>query len=158
MDIIPGDGTNKVTEDAVYFYTPDFYALDNFSSHTVNIWGINFPTSEHAYQWKKYSVSCPALSKQILEAGSAHDVKVLSDQNKDKMPPLWHKEKIVVMEEILRAKAVQHGDVRKKLIKSGNKTIVENSPTDGYWGTGPDGKGENMVGKIWMKIREEYNK
>lgn len=157
MALVSNGDLNRETEDAIYFYTPAFYALDNFSAHAVKIWGIDFPTSEHAYQWKKYSVSCPELAEQILEAGSAHDVKVLSDQNKDKMPSLWHKEKVAVMEEILRAKAAQHEDVRKKLVKSGKRMIIENSPTDSFWGIGPDGKGENMVGKIWMKIREEHD-
>ncbi len=149
---------NKETEEAVYFYTPEFYALDNFSAHTVNIWGIDFPTAEHAYQWKKYSVSHPEIAKSILEAKSAHGVKVISNQNKDKTLAIFHKEKTTVMEEILRAKAAQHEDVREKLFKTGERTIIENSPTDSFWGIGSDDKGENMVEKIWMKIREDLKK
>ncbi len=155
MALVSKGDLNRETEDAVYFYTPDFYAFDNFSAHTVNIWGINFPTSEHAYQWKKYSVSLPEIAKSILEAGSPHAVKIISNRNKDKVPDSWHEEKAAIMEEILRAKAAQHEDVRKKLLKTGSKIIAENSPTDSYWGIGADGKGENMVGKIWMKIRED---
>lgn len=151
---ILSENLNEETEDAIYFFTPAFYALDNFSAHTVNIWGIAFPTSEHAYQWKKYSVSRPDIARKVLEATSAHDAKVIADQNKDNFPLLWHQEKVAVMEEILQAKAAQHEDVRKKLIKSGKRSIVENSPVDNFWGIGPDGKGENMVGKIWMKVRE----
>jgi len=120
----------------------------------VNIWGISFPTSEHAYQWKKYSISHPEIAKKILEATSAHDAKAIANQNKNKFAESWHQEKIAVMEEILKAKAAQHEDVRKKLIKTGKRTIIENSPADGFWGIGADGKGENMVGKIWMKIRD----
>jgi len=148
------ENLNKETEDAVYFFTPAFYSLDNFSAHTVNIWGITFPTSEHAYQWKKYSVSHPGIAKKILGSTSSHDAKVIADQNKNNFSKSWHKEKVAIMEQILRAKAAQHEDVRKKLLKTGKRTIIENSPVDSFWGIGPDGKGENMVGKIWMKIRE----
>ena len=35
-------------------------------------------------------------------------------------------------------------------------TIVEDSPKDNYWGWGINRKGENHLGKIWMKLREEY--
>ena len=59
------------------------------------------------------------------------------------------------MEEILRAKVAQHEKVQRMLRETGTKKIIENSPIDGLWGIGPDGKGENMLGKIWMKIRQD---
>lgn len=46
---------NKETDSAVYFFTPAFHPLDNFSAHVINIWGKEFPTAEHAFQWKKFS-------------------------------------------------------------------------------------------------------
>ena len=61
------------------------------------------------------------------------------------------------MEEILRAKTEQHEDVRDVLKKTGKRTIIENSPVDSFWGIGYDGNGQNVVGKIWMKIRDELN-
>ena len=33
--------------------------------------------------------------------------------------------------------------------------IVEASPVDAFWGWGPNKDGENALGKIWMKLREE---
>jgi len=36
-----------------------------------------------------------------------------------------------------------------------NKTLVENSDKDSFWGCGFDKKSENNMGKIWMKIRQE---
>ncbi len=144
---------NRETDEAVYFFTPAFYPLDNFSAHSVNLWGIQFPTSEHAYQWKKYSVAEPELAKQILEAKSPYAVKKISDNNKDKVSAAFHENKLAVMEEILLAKMDQHEDVRVKLMKTGTRTIIENSPVDGFWGI-EDGSGENHLGKIWMKIRD----
>jgi ribA/ribD-fused uncharacterized protein len=149
------DGLNKETDKAVYFFTPAFHPFDSFSAHRVNIWGIKFPTAEHAFQWKKFSAARPDISAQILEAPSPEAAKQISIENKQHMPENWHQEKVAVMEEIFRAKAEQNIDVREALKRSGNRQIIENSPIDGFWGIGPNGNGQNMVGKIWMKIRDE---
>lgn len=141
----------------MYFFTPAFHPFDNFSAHRVDIWGFKFPTAEHAYQWKKYIENYPEIALSILEAPSPEAVKKISESHKQKMPQNWHSEKVGIMEIILAAKAQQNEDVKEALKRSGQRTIVENSPVDAFWGCGPDGKGENMIGKIWMKIREGYN-
>jgi len=103
---------------------------------------------------EKFFVSRPKIAKKIILAGSPEAVKKISNQNKDKVLPAWYDERVAAMEQILKAKARQHEDVREMLKRTGNRTIVENSPVDNFWGIGPDGKGENVVGKIWMKIRD----
>lgn len=157
MEQFLGNGFNKETEDAIYFYTPVFYALDNFSAHIVEIWGKKFQTSEHAYQWKKFAGSNPEIADQIFNATSPNEVKKISDARKGEASPEFHDLKLQIMEEILRAKAAQHEKIRRILKESGTKTIVENSPIDSFWGAGPDGKGENALGKLWMKVRDSQN-
>ena len=151
------EGLNKETETAVYFFTTAFAPLDIFSAHTVHVWGVTFPTGEHAYHWKKYAVTHPEIAKKILAAPSPHAVKEIADKNRDKLPPSWRENKVRVMEEVFRAKATQHEDVREALTRTGTRRIVENSPVDSFWGAGPDGKGENTIGKIWMEIRAELH-
>lgn len=145
---------NKETEDAVYFFTPRFYALDNFSAYSVEIWNKKFPTSEHAYQWKKYIDSYPDLADEIFNATSPYAVKKISDANKEKNL-LSREERVIIMETILRAKTEQHEKVQKTLLETGDREIIENSPSDSFWGIGEKGSGENTLGKIWMKIRTE---
>lgn len=157
MKQFPGNDFNKETEDTIYFYTPVFYALDNFSAHIVEIWGRKFQTSEHAYQWRKFADSNPDIAERIFVATSPGEVKKISDAHKSDIFPEFHELKIEIMEEILRAKAAQHEKVRRILKESGNKTIVENSPVDSFWGVGPDGTGENALGKLWMKVRDSQN-
>ncbi len=70
MEQFPGNGFNKETEDAIYFYTPAFDALNNFSAHTVELWGTLFPTAEHAFQWKKFSEVDRTLARHVLEAAA----------------------------------------------------------------------------------------
>lgn len=157
MEKFLGNDFNKETEDAIYFYTPVFYVLDNFSAHIIEIWGKKFQTSEHAYQWKKFIDSNPEIAERIFNATSPNEVKKISDAHKKETDPEFHNLKLKIMEEILRAKADQHEKVRKILKESGNKTIIENSPVDSFWGVGSDGKGENALGKLWMKVRNSYN-
>lgn len=144
---------NRETDTEVYFFTTAFHPLDNFSAHVIELWGKRFQTAEHAFQWKKFSSEHPEIAEQVLEAPSPDAVKKISDANKSLQPTTWNQDKVEVMEEILEAKAEQHEDVREVLKKSGDRTIIENSPVDGFWGIGADGKGENKVGQIWMKIR-----
>jgi len=149
---------NYMTDSAVYFYTPRYYAFDNFSAFNVDIWGQVFPTAEHAYQWKKYSKSSPDLAQQVLEAPSAYATKKISDANKDVVDALWAEEKVERMEEIVRAKLEQHEKVKSLLLETEEKEIIENSPKDYFWGIGEDGTGENNLGKLWMKLRDEVRK
>lgn len=145
---------NRVTDTEVFFYTPRFYAFDNMSAFSVTIWGKTFMTSEHAYQWKKFSVSHPEIAEEIFNATSANMTKKISNAHAGEVMPEWHQQKEEIMEEIVRAKLAQHEKVRALLIESGIREIIENSPTDSFWGIA-DGSGQNVLGKLWMKLRNE---
>ena len=71
------------------------------------------------------------------------------------MPKGWHEKKVAVMEDVLRAKLMQHEDVLGVLKRSGKRQIVENSPIDDFWGCGPKSNGKNMMGVLWMKLRDK---
>jgi len=152
---ISSSGLNREDEEAIYFYTPAFDALNNFSAHTVDIWSHRFPTAEHAFQWRKFRDVRPDLSDSILAAGCPEEAQRIAHANKPAQPKDWHERKVAVMEEILRAKLAQHETVRDALTRSGRRRIVENSPIDEFWGAGPKGTGKNMVGVLWVKIRDE---
>lgn len=62
------------------------------------------------------------------------------------------------MESILCAKLKQNPYVYKKLLQTGKRQIVEDSPKDSFWGWGPDREGRNELGKFWMKLRAELQK
>ena len=63
----------------------------------------------------------------------------------------WDDRKVEIMLKGLRAKFSQSKMLREALLETGNATIHENSPTDMFWGI----KGEDMLGKLLMKVREE---
>jgi ribA/ribD-fused uncharacterized protein len=143
------------TEEMVCFYEQDFYVLSNFSSFQVEIWGNLFPTSEHAYHWAKFIGTEPEVQDMILEAKSAHDAFKIANSQKMFRRQNWDDIKADVMKEILMAKVQQHEYVRRKLLATGSRLLVENSWRDDVWGWGPNKDGQNLLGKIWMGIRDE---
>ncbi len=146
---------NRETDGAIYFFSPAFEPLNNFSAHQIEIWGRRFPTAEHAYQYKKFVEVAPEIAEQILNAGSPEAAQRIAHAHKTEQPKDWHEGKVAVMEDILRAKFAQHEDVREVLARSGSRKIVENSPVDDFWGCGQDGIGKNMMGVLWAKIRDK---
>lgn len=145
------------TETQIFFYEQDFYVFSNFSSFQI-IWdGILFSTSEQLYHWLKFK-NRPDIQARILSTRSAHDAFILANKLKEFRDYDWDNRKFDVMVEILREKVSQHEYVKKKLIASGNRELIENSWRDDVWGWGANRNGENLLGKAWMKIREELTK
>jgi hypothetical protein len=140
----------------IKFYFSLFYVLNNFSANAIEFDGKLYPTAEHAYQATK--CTDPKGKEEIRLACSPMQAKVLANQvYKHARDPRWDKnnKKVGIMESILRAKLAQHVDVLDVLKQSGRQKIVEDSPVDYFWGTGADGSGQNMLGKLWMKLRTE---
>ena len=138
----------------VNFYTPKFYVFDNFSAHAIELNGKLYPTAEAAYQ----AAQCtnPKGKEAIRSARSPKQAKVLANEvYKAAKDPDWESKKVEMMEKILRAKLAQHPEVADALKQSGDEDIIENSPVDYFWGAGADGSGQNMLGKLWMKLRDE---
>jgi len=52
-------------------------------------------------------------------------------------------------------KFLTHLDIQAILLATNDQLIVENSPTDTFWGCGLDGTGENQLGKVLMSVRQE---
>jgi ribA/ribD-fused uncharacterized protein len=138
----------------IHFYTPKFYVLNNFSAHAIEFRGKLYPTCEHAYQALKCTDS--AGQEAIRNARSPLQAKILANETyRTAKDPNWDSKKVAVVEEILRTKLAQHSEARDALRESGNDEIVEDSPTDYFWGEGADGSGQNVLGKLWMKLRNE---
>jgi len=95
---------------------------------------------------------------------SPKDKTLLSDiikESKDRgvsMRDDWEEVKDSVMYKAVKAKLEQHPDVKKVLLSTKDRIIREASPTDLYWGVGKNITGKNMLGNIYMKLRDEYRK
>jgi len=141
-------------KDPILFYEHEFYVCSNFSSFEVEYRGEIWKTAEHAYQASKYEDD--EIRKSIQNARSSHDaMKIAKNVYSDKKRKDWYEVKLDLMEDICRAKLSQHFYVQKKLLQTEDRDLIENSPRDSFWGWGENKDGENNLGKIWMKLREE---
>jgi hypothetical protein len=48
--------------------------------------------------------------------------------------------------------------LRQRLLDTGNRQLVEHTKHDSYWGDGGDGTGQNHLGKILMRVRQELQR
>lgn len=143
----------------VFFYEQDYYVLSNFSAFNVR-WGpYDFQTSEHLYHWRRFHLAsggdADAVARDVFNARSAHDAFKIAQANKALQYKHWDKVKVKEMRTILRAKADQHEYVRRKLLATGDRELIENSWRDDFWGWGQNCDGQNMLGKLWMEVRAE---
>lgn len=143
-------------EEDIFFYPQEFYVFDNFSSFQVEYNGILFPTLEHAYQAMQFIKTSREIFQKIKNSKSAHDAQKIAYENKEKKGPEWEGKKKDIMKAILINKIDQHPYVLKKLIQTGERKIIEDSWRDPIWGWGENKQGQNLLGQIWMKLRDEY--
>lgn len=154
-DVVECHGLDN--QQQVFFYEQDFYVLSNFSAFQVEWKGILFPTSEHAYHWEKFDDPYDQnwLRHAIYTAKSAHDAFKTAEKHRNDRRADWDAVKVDIMRDILRAKARQHEYVRRKLLQTGDRELIENSWRDAFWGWGPNRDGQNMLGRLWMEVRRD---
>ena len=130
----------------------DYRWLSNFHPCLIVYDGITYPSSENAYQAAKFrDKNFRAKFVGILPA----EAKKLG--RSPGIVPYWDNIKLTVMEYILRQKFTPGTELAQKLINTGNEELVEgNWWNDTYWGV-CRGVGQNHLGKLLMKIREELN-
>lgn len=127
--------------------------LSNFTHVIIEIEGIKYYSVEHAYQsaksddmeWKSF------CADRYITAGTVKRKSRQIDIRRD-----WDDVKLDVMEECLKQKFAQE-PYKSKLEATGDQEIQEgNTWGDTFWGVDLEsGEGENNLGKLIMKIREE---
>lgn len=143
---------------AVRFYENEFFMLSNFSAFSVEYDGEMYPTAEHAYQAAKFYFHQGEIRDMIRKARSPYDAKRIARAFDNEKRDAWEEEKVSVMVEILWAKFHQHPYIQEMLLKTEERKIIEDSREDAFWGWGPDKKGQNHLGRIWMDIRSSFQK
>ena len=132
-----------------------YFFLSNFYEAPVKYLGITYQNNEAAFQAQKifksglnsyekqkgFSKLNPSAAKRL-----GRNIPLRSD---------WEDVKEEIMYEICLAKFTQNEDLEKDLIDTGDSYLEEgNDWNDKTWGT-VNGVGENKLGKILMKVREE---
>lgn len=134
-------------------FSKEFRFLSNFYPCKITWGGFIFPSSENAYQASKvdpsnYKIYFPKfLNIKSYEAKQlGHTVPMRTD---------WEKVKVFFMLSIVRMKFMENPELKELLLMTEDLYLEEgNTWGDDYWGT-VHGKGQNNLGKILMKVREE---
>lgn len=130
--------------------------FSNLYRRKIQFEGVEYPTSEHAYQAGKarkesvrdWIISAPSPS---LVAMAAHGLYVWD------VAPNWSSIKLDRMKNVLIAKFTQHKDLQETLLGTGNARLVETATVKNSvnleWGE-VNGKGQNKLGILLMEVRE----
>lgn len=94
------------------------------------------------------------IASKILNETNPKNIKRLGRQVKNFDENIWNKYKITIMKLIVFAKFSQNKNLSEKLISTKGYHLIENSPTDYFWGSGKDGTGKNVLGRILMAYRD----
>jgi ribA/ribD-fused uncharacterized protein len=69
------------------------------------------------------------------------------------MRPDWDSVRDEIMFDCITAKFTQHEELYAILLATGDRTLVEHTKNDAYWGDGGDGSGLNKLGQSLMRLR-----
>lgn len=162
------------TDDYVFFYSHQAQLIGCFMSQwyiskfseEINGKTYNFSCAEQSMMFKKALLFKDMITaNKILATSSQLEIKRLGRQVKNFNQGIWDKNKFDFVVASNIQKFSQNAEIRKKLLDTQNKTLVEASPYDKIWGIGMSfsdpnvldskkWKGSNLLGKALMKVRE----
>lgn len=139
----------------IEFFEPDdaYGWLTALSAHPIEIDGQVWATAEHYYQAQKFADE--RIRQAIAAAPNAHAAKIVSKQYKSARRADWDDAKVDIMRQAFREKFKQHPQLAQQLVATGDAILVEVNIHDPFWGSGPDGNGQNWAGKLVMEVRAE---
>ena len=153
------------TSTHVYFLRGVF---SNFTSTPMMQYkGHSFQTTEQAFMWAKAQLFGDKDSARlILAEKNPAKAKELGRGVKGFNPTHWDINKEFLMYEVNLAKYSQFDDYKSVLLSTGEKRLVEVNGKDTIWGIGlyandprildeKQWRGQNLLGKVLMRVREE---
>lgn len=142
-------------EQKVWYFRSWRDKLSNFYADPIKYNGKQFKTPEHCYQYQKavHHRNYQA-AEEIQRAKTAGHAKIIANRQIPNCNQEWHETKFEIMENITRARLLQCPSFRAALEKTGNDILIHNMEDDDVWGFGRRGDGQNMNGKILMKVRD----
>lgn len=128
----------------------EYRFLSNFWPCEIEWEGIKYPSTENAYQAAK---TLDLSDRQKIASMKPGEAKKFG--RKVRMREDWDEIKLKVMEDINRIKFTSSRELEKKLVLTNGQELIEgNNWNDTFWGV-CKGKGQNNLGKILMKIRND---
>ena len=167
------------------FYGSIFTLVGGKSTGGSNIiWhdGLEYISAEHIYQATKFTISAPDIAeairkcnygaivyslghasstyginanKQISAEEKKYYLELLRRSKKIGPPADWNQARVPIMKRILHCKFRQCLDLKRLLLSTAGRKIIEASPRESFWGEGPYKSGQNVLGTLLVQVREE---
>jgi len=143
----------------------DASCLSQWFPRAFEIDGVRYATAEHFMMASKAKLFADdAAYAEVLRAKSPAEAKAAGRAVKNYDDAKWERARFDAVVRGNVAKFGQHDDLRKFLLATGDRVIVEASPRDTIWGIGmgasnPDAKdpskwrGRNLLGFALMEAR-----
>ncbi len=147
----------------------DQSCLSNWFSSKFVVDGVQYPTTEHFMMAEKARLfGDSSIHNQILSAGSPGAAKALGRKVTGFDEAIWVGKRFDIVVRGNVAKFSQHEPMKRFLIATGSKVLVEASPHDRIWGIGmalDDDRatkpnlwnGSNLLGFALMEVRHRLS-
>lgn len=138
---------NRITS-----FRNEHFFLSNMSDSPITILGVTYPRVENAFQSLKTAI--PEEKAKFVTATGAAAKSLGKRVTLEGGPEWWNEQRVPVMLELLRIK-FSNPALAQMLLATGTAELVEgNTWGDKFWGVS-GGRGENMLGKLLMQVRDE---
>ena len=143
-----------MSTDPIYFYTKNdpFYELSNFAPFGFECDGVYWPTVEHFFQAQKFLDA--EHRERIRRAANPRDARALGQSRAVPIRADWESVREERMYQALRLK-FKRPELQALLLSTNGRPLVEASPFDHFWGAGQDGSGQNRLGHLLERLRQE---
>lgn len=150
-------------KDSVVFLKTDepFGGLSNMAGrYPIHVNGIRVLTSEALYQVCRFP-HLPEVQRMIIGQNSPMTAKMRSKPYRKDSRSDWDQVRVRIMRWCLRMKLANNWSTFSELLlRTGDRSIVEESRKDDFWGAKPtdDGStliGMNVLGRLLMELREQ---
>jgi ribA/ribD-fused uncharacterized protein len=140
----------------IFFYSTKgrYGCFSNFSRHGFELDGLYWPTSEHYFQAQKFAGTLYLEEVRLTQTPKA--AARLGRRRDWPLRPDWEQVKDDVMCRAVWRKFETNADIRAVLLSTANEELIEDSPTDDYWGCGAQRTGQNQLGQILMAVRARW--
>ncbi|KAG8920110.1 hypothetical protein FRC00_010482 [Tulasnella sp. 408] len=136
------------------------FGLSNLSFTPINYPDPNtaldkqYPTPEHLFQAMKFMANKPLIAEHIRTCGGHPNPRQEARRFAYEQDPTWSTTCMDKMYEVLQLKFAAYPGLEVELLDTGEADLVLNS-SDPFWGCGSDGTGQNHLGNLLMRLRQE---
>ncbi|PPQ74912.1 hypothetical protein CVT24_003022 [Panaeolus cyanescens] len=134
---------------------PRYAVFMNHSPHPIVYNQRRYPSALHLSEALKFYPVKPEISEMIRTCGPVDEVYPLSARYSEYIRGDWNENFMDIMEDVVYLKFMQHADLLSLLLSTQGALIYDDE-SDSFWGSGPDGTGNNELGKLLERVRDRH--